>query len=59
MIRGQGVFLPFTGVTVAVSVMEASLATSTLTTVTVLVIFVALEVFLLAHRGLLWRGTSA
>ena len=53
------VYIPFIGVTVAMLVMEASLATSALTTVTVLVIFVALEIFLLAHRGLLWRGANA
>ena len=52
------VFIPFIGVTVAMPVMEASLATSALTTVTVLIIFVALEVFLLAHGRLLWGGTS-
>lgn len=47
------VCIPFAGVTVAVSVMEASLASPTLSPVIVLVMFVALEVLLLTHRGLL------
>ena len=53
--------------TVAVSVMEASLATSGLTTVIVLIISVVVEVLLVTnvlsttylHRGLFGRGTDA